>query len=230
MTLPSRLQALGLLCATTVGAFLLAGLVAALREKGLGSGETAGWIQAIGATLGLAIAIWVPVKQKYDAVEAEESGRKESALRVCLAFRDELSLLAGRFTGSNITELLREAPGEVFDREIPIPRQRFPVFNAMVGRLTEIDDANIRQGIIEAYEAATSLIDVAEMNNRKLLELREIVRSHNAQEGNIDHDDFEHRKAILVTMRLQMQFICRLTITKTNAVLAMLDAAVATAN
>jgi hypothetical protein len=225
MLLPSRLHVLGAVCAGIICTFLSAGLITALAEKGLGSGETAGWVQAIGATLGLAIAIWIPAKQKSDAIESEQAQRNEAALRVCLALRDELLILASRFDGPNIKEILREAEGEIFDREIPVPRQRFPVFNSLVGRLTEIDSEDIRRGVIEAYEAAASLIDVAEINNRRLLELRELIRAHNAQEG-MDHDDYSHRRAVLIDMRRQMRFLCQLTITKVNALLPLMDAAV----
>ena len=51
-----------------VGAFLGAGLSRALSVKGLESSEVAGWVQAIGATIGIGIAIWVPHQQRLEAV------------------------------------------------------------------------------------------------------------------------------------------------------------------
>lgn len=51
-----------------VGAFLGAGLSRALMVKGLESSEVAGWVQAIGATIGIGIAIWVPHQQQRNAL------------------------------------------------------------------------------------------------------------------------------------------------------------------
>lgn len=48
--------------------FLAAGLTRALVVKGLGSAELAAWVQAIGATVAIGIAIWVPYQQKLQAV------------------------------------------------------------------------------------------------------------------------------------------------------------------
>jgi hypothetical protein len=55
-----------------VGAFLGAGLSRALMVKGLESSEVAGWVQAIGATIGLGIAIYVPYQQRLSAVRDEK--------------------------------------------------------------------------------------------------------------------------------------------------------------
>jgi hypothetical protein len=126
MKIPFILRAVGAAGAASLLTFFIAGLVAALRSKGLDSSEAAGWVQAIGATLGIGIAIWVPLKQKADADAASESARRDVERRVCLAFRDELTLLAERFDGENVRELLRDdAYDEIFERELPSPRQRF---------------------------------------------------------------------------------------------------------
>lgn len=51
-------------CAALVCGFFAAGLTQALLSSGLGSANVAGWVQAIGATAGIAIAIWIPYEQR----------------------------------------------------------------------------------------------------------------------------------------------------------------------
>lgn len=226
MKIPFILRAVGAAAVAGLLTFFSAGLVAALRYKGLDSSEAAGWVQAIGATLGIGIAIWVPLKQKADADAASESARRDVERRVCLAFRDELTLLAGRFDGENVRDLLRDdASDEIFDRELPSPRQRFPIFNAMVGRITEIEDERIRRGLIEAYEAANSLIELTALNNRHLAEFSEMLRLPVAVDGRNHPDHVRHKEKMLISMRVQMQFVCRTTISKVHEVLPLLDAA-----
>jgi hypothetical protein len=54
--------------ACLVTAFFSAGFTCALLKNGFGSSEVAGWVQAIGATIGIGIAIWVPLQQRVETV------------------------------------------------------------------------------------------------------------------------------------------------------------------
>ena len=118
----------------------------------------AAWVQAIGGTVGIALAVWLPYKQRLDESETSIKNNREMQRRVCMAFHDELSVLQQRAkTAPNIFELQREAPDEIFDRELPAAEKRFPVFEAMIGRLVEIDDAAVRVAVIDAYNRKRSV-------------------------------------------------------------------------
>jgi hypothetical protein len=208
-------------------AFFSAGLVTAIAKHDIGSSDAAGWVQAVGATVGLAIAIWIPYKQTVNAAREAEKHRRDSERRVCLAFRDELAILASRFSNRNITEVLRGAPDEIYAIEIPIPHSRFPIFAAFVSRLTEIEDEQIRCLIIEAYDSAHGLIDLAAQNNRHLLELYDLRAAQTDRESRARESSIELKQLLLTQLRLNMKATAIQTIAHVNAVRPMLDAAIA---
>jgi hypothetical protein len=182
-----------------------------------------GWAQTIGALIGLAIAIWVPAKQKKDADKAEEARRRDEQVRICMAFRDELIILRHHFDQRNVVEILRDAPDEIFDMEIPIPRKRFPVFNAMVGRLIDVDDTAIRRGVIQAYGTANGLIDVAAMNNRRLWAYTELGRDARCADNSVHEEELKFQRGELVKLRSQMRTIVVETIKRVEQVLPLLN-------
>ncbi|QJE03071.1 hypothetical protein HH212_26305 [Massilia forsythiae] len=211
---------------TGIFIFLAYGLGATLYFKGVASSDTAGWIQAAGATLGIIIAIWVPYKQQIDSTKSLENERKDSTRRLCLAFRDELSMLKERFDNPNVQLLLKTHSLQYFDRELPIPKHRFPIFHSMVGRLTGIDDERIRRLIVHAYDAANALIDAAALNNRYLNEFKEMERLRSIKYSNYTESEMDHKRNLLIDICKQMRFRCELTINKVNEVLPLLDAAI----
>lgn len=205
-------------------AFLSYGLAMTLRCKGIGSSDTAGWVQAIGATVALGLAVWVPYKQKLDAAHEAERQRKDNERRVCLAFRDELSLLRQHFDGEGVLDILRDAPDEIVDFEIPVPRERFPIYASMIGRITEIDSEELRRGIIEAYEPVNRLIDLGSINNRRLLELSSLLRKYSHMEMTTPAaNELADCRRILVNLRQGMKLVCQTGIERVNKTLALLD-------
>jgi len=220
----ARFSIIGLI--TLIAVFLIVGLGAALKSKELGSPDVAGWVQAVGATLGIFIAVWVPYRQRQDAIASAESDRREAAFRVCLALLDELTLTTRAFSGRNVVELLRDAPGEIFNLEIPIPRERFPVYSTMIGRLTEVDNGVTRRAVIEAYGSLSGLINVAEMNNRLAREFNDLARQAHINKNETMMEEVEFKRMVLVNLREQMRNLCETAIRQTNAAVDLLDSEV----
>jgi len=67
---------------SAICAFFSAGFTSALLSSGLGSSDVAGWVQAIGATAGIGIAIWVPYRQRIEQVRDEKIRSYYHALAV----------------------------------------------------------------------------------------------------------------------------------------------------
>lgn len=152
--------AVGFVASTLVAA----GLGSAIDEFGLTSSNAASWVQAFGATAGIAIAIWVPLKQNKDARKAEADRQRESTKRLCEALRDELVLTQLTFGSEYYKEMLRESGEGPYIVKVPKATHTFPVYRAMVGRLTEIDNGNTRRAIIVAYGAYYELLEAIEFN------------------------------------------------------------------
>jgi hypothetical protein len=153
--------AVGFVASTLVAA----GLGSAIDEFGFTSSNAASWVQAFGATAGIGIAIWLPYKQKEDAREAEQNRQKESTQRLCEALRDELVLTQLTFGSEYYKEMLREDVEDAYNFNVPKATHTFPVYRAMVSRLTEINNGNTRRAIIVAYGAYYELLEALEFND-----------------------------------------------------------------
>lgn len=181
------------------------------------------WVQAVGSIAAILVAAWIPFLQKQDAITAEKERNREDARRICLAVRDELSMLQGLFTKApNVVALLGLRPGDVFDVLVPVvvPGERFSIYRSVVGRLTLIDDDQLRQEIIWAYEFAIGMIHAGLQNNRLLLEVRELDRAN-------QEERYQFQIEQLKISAASMQFICKQTIERVNALLPDLDRATA---
>jgi hypothetical protein len=190
--------------------------------KGLTPGDWGTWVQAIGVIIGIAIAIWVPYKQREDLVAGEEARSKDEARRVRLAIRDELKALQRAFVGPNVVHLLAKGSGEFFERMIPIPVQRFPIYAAMLDRLTLIANDDLRTEILGAYEMANALIACAQENNRLLFDLRdtEVEVIYRPDDFQIAKQRFQIGE--LQKMCEQMQLICKKSMNLVNALVPKL--------
>jgi len=181
-----------------------------------------GWAQALFGALGIGIAIAVPYKQRADALRAEGERRQDEARRIRLAIKDELIALEQKFSGANVIHLLALTGDEIFDRLLPINAVRFPIYNAVLDRLTLIDDDALRSEIIAAYEWADAMPIVADLNNRLLLEMRDIQA-----ELHYRNDDFQRARHASQMIRLKevrvgMQATCKNAIALVRALLPRL--------
>lgn len=184
--------------------------------------DWAAWVQAIGSIIGIFIAIWVPYKQRQQGLAADEANRREDARRICMAIHDELTMLQKLFTeGPNVAALLRLQPGEIFNLTVPevVPGERFSIYRAVVGRLTLIDDDQLRQDIIWAYETAIGLIHSGLQNNRMLFALSEMD-----EEARPERYQFQLEQ--LRVSAAGMQTICKQTVERVNALLPALGQAI----
>lgn len=189
---------------------------------GLSKSDWSGWVQAFAATVGIAIAIWLPYKQRVDAINAEAFRRQDDARRIRLALKDELMALQNKFPSRNLSHLLSLGPDDIFDRLIPIKTVRFPIYASVIDRLTLIDDDALRSEIIAAYEWADAMPTTVELNNGLLLELRDIEA-----ELHYRGDEFQRQRREFQLRRLQetreaLQTICRTAVDLVNGVVPKL--------
>lgn len=147
---------------------VLAAIIATGSRFDLSKSDWSGWAQAIGATVGIAVAIYIPAKQRSEAARLEECRRIDGARRVCMAFKDELEANREVLAAANTKELLDIPEGGVFDRRVPLVHNRFPIYFAHIGRITEIDNEQVRHAIIDAYDTMTAYQEAATLNNQVL--------------------------------------------------------------
>jgi hypothetical protein len=160
--------------APTVCAMLAAGFVFAVKRKGFWSSDTASWLQAFGSIVGIALAIYVPYKQKKDADQAERDRRVEAARRMCGALKDELVIMAESFNGDLFQKLLEDEPDKGFYYQLPSPGPLHPVYSALLNRIVDIDDSETRQAVIKVYGAETHLHEMLALNTEYLHRYKEI--------------------------------------------------------
>jgi len=144
------------------------------QREGLWSSESASWLQAFGAIVGIALAIYVPYKQKTDANQAERDRQMEAARRMCGALRDELLIIAESFSGDFFQKLLADEPDEGFYYQFPSAGPLHPVYSALLNRIVDIDDSETRQAVIKAYGAETHLQEMLTLNTEYLHRFKEV--------------------------------------------------------
>lgn len=190
----------------------------------LSKADWSGWVQAIGACFGITIAIYVPAKQRQITATQDECRRADSARRVCMAFRDELGTLRENVQGTNVRHLLGLAEGAIFDRRVPIPRVRNPIFHAYVGRITEIDNNGARHGIIAAYDMINALIEAALLNNQLLSDYNAAYRMADQDATDFNKLQVEVLESGLRNMCHQMKSVARRSLKLIDEVLPLLEA------
>jgi uncharacterized membrane protein YczE len=141
---------------------------------GLNASDWSGWVQAAGATIGIGIAIWVPYKQKIEATKAEEANKNIEIYRLKTAIREELIGFYKDFYFPLSEYLTSRSSEMIFNSLVPIYAYNFPVYAAVVGRLTLIPEDHLRMLIGDFYRLAESLLICSRENNRLLDELRKI--------------------------------------------------------
>lgn len=177
MRIPAKTDIAIAIASALVCCFFSAGLTTSIIQKGLGSSDAAGWIQAIGATLGLGIAIWIPYDQKNQATKDDIASRREGALRVCIALYDELTLILESLSNKMAMEIIDGSPTEPFPYELPLGPNPHPIFDAYIERLVEIDDKETRHKIISAYDSGDALRELIRLNTRLMHELKDLQRA-----------------------------------------------------
>lgn len=198
-------------------ALLLTGM-----NEGLKQAEWAVWVQSIGATVGLGIAIFIPYRQRKDAVKLEETRQANEARRVQISIKDELQALQKTFSGPNVSHLLEIADPGIFDRHIPIPLQRFPIYASLIDRLTLIEDDALRSDIIHAFAVANGLLSYAQQNNQLLTVLADIETELHYRPDAFQHERKRMHQDKMIVMSREMQSICQETIRLVDALVAKL--------
>jgi uncharacterized membrane protein len=228
MTITLRFSKTNIILALLGLGVVISIVIAATADGTTNSGDWPAWVQAVGSIAAILVAVWVPYQQREDAAADERDQRKIEGRRVQLAIRDELKLLDENFaTGPNVAHLLALPSGEIFNCIIPIPPERFPIYKAVIGRLTLIDDDDQRREIIAAYEWAAGMIFSAAQNNQLLYEYVETAEK--IQRWNTPYyvARLEDQKQNLILKADEMRSLCTQVINRVRALIANLDAAVA---
>lgn len=228
MTITLRFSKTNILLALLGSGVILSIAIAVIADRTTNSSDWPAWVQAVGSIAAILVAVWVPYQQKEDAAEEERDQRRIEARRVQLAIRDELKFLDEVFAvGPNVVKLLNLPEGSIFDSYIAIPQERFPIYKAVLSRLTLIEDDEQRRDIIAAYEWANALIHSAAQNNRLLTEFVEIDEKFQAHSNPYLAARRENQLKSLKLMADDMRNICAEVISRVKAVVLALDVAVA---
>lgn len=125
----------------------------------------ASWLQAIGAIIAIAIAIWVPYLQRRQALEAMKAAELDQVRHVLRNLLDEMIVITSGFKEGNGKKLMEVIDGQPFDVIIPIMEQPFPIFDAAATKLGLIQSDELRRHIINAYGRANGFISSVRLNN-----------------------------------------------------------------
>lgn len=210
--------------------FVMLGLLSYATGYGLSfinwtSANTPAYLQAVGSMVAIAIAIWVPLRLSQETRNDEKRRDADRVRRVCLAFRDELRALQKTYAGPNTTALAAVPAGEIFEIRIPVPIERFPIFNSMIGRITLIDDDVTRQAIIDAYASANALMELGFLNN-ELLKEHEILKYRVVNEpSGFNRDALNRNEQRLEAACSRMKALVRASKDRVDSVLPLLDVA-----
>lgn len=142
----------------------------------LSKSDASSWVQAVGVTLGIGIAIWVPWKQNRDARKADQEKAQEQVCRIRVAIADELQGYASDFAFPSLYHdyLVSKSEEMIFDWELPVEEPYLPIYTAMCSQLPLIDDGHLRTQVIAAYRSITNFTSQMRENNRLLAELHRL--------------------------------------------------------
>lgn len=86
------------IAACLICAFFSAGFTSAVLSKGFGSSDAAAWVQAIGVTAGIGIAIWAPAQQRRAQVRDEKIRAYHHALALVNDLRSRITYVRNMLT------------------------------------------------------------------------------------------------------------------------------------
>lgn len=191
------------------------------------SSSWAAWVQTVGSVLALAIAVWLPHRERKDAKVEAKTDDLSASRKVILSIRDELEVLTENFSGPNIGILFDLAPDEFFAMPIPIPRERFPIYKAVIAQLSLIENDELRKIIVRTYDATEGLVLAAEQNNGLLRSYEIAVADANENDDEYNANRVQHLGSVLVGYAGTMKSVCMLAIGRTRQAIDALNAEVA---
>lgn len=154
---------------TGIFVFLTIGLSKAILSPrgGMGSGDTASWVQAIGSILGLAVVIGTTRYQQIMSARNVKDEKIEREDRLLRSIRIEVDVL---LTGFKRTMGVDKIPQirPVLENYLFFPEAPFVVYEAVAASLLDVRDDNKRRLIIETYSKAQGVLVLLRMNNELL--------------------------------------------------------------
>lgn len=133
-------------------------LVGALIGNRWTSAEAAGWVQAGGSLLALAIAIGIAYFQHWSTELKARADEKALVRKVLVSISDELTVRWQQYTevvGSEVAKAKK--PGYVRGFWL-LPVHPFPVFEGLRSHLPLIESADLRREIIRTYALFEGLV------------------------------------------------------------------------
>jgi hypothetical protein len=159
---------LGIVGWIIVGLVIIIGTLAGfqmLSVSPLWTEPGAAWVQAVGACIGIGIAIYVPARQNQLQNDREEAREKAEIAATLKSIKSELQAHRATLETNAGAALRNIRPGQPFRVAIRIGEKPFVIYNAVAPRLGNVPDDGLRNAIIEAFAAAGSFILAIRYNN-----------------------------------------------------------------
>jgi hypothetical protein len=146
----------------------LALVLAGAFGGGTFSQTVAAWAQAIGTVAAIVGAVWLAQGQMRQARAADlaETRAFVQAVRV------ELSVALAQYR-ADVGNVIGDPRTTALELALPPRRQVFVIYPASASRLGKIDDEELRQLIVVAYDRADSMLHALHVLHRLSLQVRE---------------------------------------------------------
>lgn len=195
MNLRRRGELRSKLCASGRGVIYVALVIVALVAGALignrwTSAEAAGWVQAGGSLLALAIAIGIAYFQHSSAELKAQADEVALARKVLVSISDELTVRWEQYAevvGSKVAEAKEEGFVKGFWL---LPDHPFPVFEGLRAHLPLIQSVELRRHIIRTYALFEGLVLTINTNSEMARQYHHVSAAH------FVHDDWPSAEAV----------------------------------
>jgi hypothetical protein len=144
-------------------ALVLVVLFAAFIAKPMASAaDIAAWVQGVGSLLAIGAAVWIYAKQ-YQDKKADDLAETRAFIQ---SIHTELSALWGGYSRNMRPKLQGDIQERGFIYHVfPASPDALLVYNSTVARVGKVDDAGLRELIVQSYARFRGMIYSLQLNN-----------------------------------------------------------------
>jgi len=124
-----------------------------------------GWLQAVGSIWAILVAVWVSWQQAEMQQRREDVKGREEVSALLRSIRSELISITDRTNQTFGPELDKLTDGQPFFAHIPISKEPFTIYNALLPKIGTISDDTLRDQIVRTYRAAQGLVQTIHHHN-----------------------------------------------------------------